>query len=233
MPSRTMRSVLVLGSLASLTAAVGYGMGAARSEVTATIDAPSPAADNPRDDKLGTLQRQVRSLQRSLSELSANRPSADFARLQEQLAALEARLDEIGRGDEREANPEANLTDDEKRAVERARTDVFIALLEDHFQAEPRNEAWAAKVESSIGSTLKAEVGVVPKLVECQTKLCKVEMDHKDREAEDLFLHKVVHVRELGDTEAFLERHEHEDGTISTLTYLVGDGKHLPATPVL
>jgi hypothetical protein len=234
MPFSTMRTLLVLGSLGIVTAVVGYGMGAHRSADAKVGDAPLPPEAPPRDDKLGELQRKVARLQRTLGELSAKKPSADFSLLQEQLAALEARLDGLGQGDhELGQNPVAGLTENEQRAVERAKTDVLIAWLEDQFQAEPRNEAWAAAIESSIGSTLKTEAGVVPSHVECQTKLCKVEMTHKDREAEDLFLHKLVHVRALGDTEAFLERHEHEDGTISTLTYLTGEGKHLPEAPVL
>jgi hypothetical protein len=184
------------------------------------------------DDTLDTLRRKVDGLQRAMVKLRVPARADESEALARRLAELEARLEGLA-SDHEERDPEPALSEDDRRLIERARTDVQIGALEEQFSAEPRNEAWARATEGSIKATLEAATGVAPRSVDCQSRLCRVELQHKDEQAEWLSLHKLLHVPQLGDTETFSERHEHADGSTTTLTFLSGGGSALPASPEL
>jgi len=184
-------------------------------------------SDRSEGEALQQLRTQVERLQRRLDKTrSTERSADDLSKLQE----LEARVDAIGAGalDPAHALLEPELSYEEGAARERQRTQGLIRFLEENFQREGRDDTWAEATEQAVSSTLRAELGLTPGQLTCQASLCKVEMQHTDSSAEQLFLHKLLHVRELGDTEAFSERHEREDGSISTLTYVARPGHRLP-----
>lgn len=193
------------------------------------VSAAPPRASASSSDDVEQLRLQVASMERALSKARRAGDSATLEALRAQLDQMEKRLDAISARDERERlEDEPGLSEVELRARERAHTEQLIASLERHFREQPRDPRAAQEIETAIARTLKQETGLTPKQLSCQGNLCKVQMDHGSGEAERLFLHKLVHVRELGDTEAYSERQEHDDGTITTLTYVAASGGHLP-----
>lgn len=94
--------------------------------------------------------------------------SAGDAQIGQRLAELEGRVAAL----ELQANPES------RRSAEWKEYDQvgMEAFWQRRFDAEPRDEAWAALVEESVASEVEKDEGVAIRSFECRKTLCRLEV---------------------------------------------------------
>jgi hypothetical protein len=105
----------------------------------------------------------------------------------------------------------------------------LVAGLEARMMSEDDDPGWAPSAEDGILATLQSPdfQGSNVGGIDCQTNLCRMEVEHADMDAELQFLHGVMTASGFSDAEAFYTRDEANDGSIRMTFYMSRPGQPL------
>lgn len=110
--------------------------------------------------------------------------------------------------------------------IEREQTNRLVSFLEQQMRREEVDVAWSENTKAEI-ATVIADNSFV-NAIECFSTLCRIPADHASQDAEQHFLTQLTGLKAFQNTDAFVERQEHEDGSISTQIFIARSGYRLP-----
>lgn len=110
--------------------------------------------------------------------------------------------------------------------IEREQTNRLVSFLEQQMRREEVDVAWSENAKAEI-ATVIADNSFV-NAIECFSTLCRIPADHASQDAEQHFLAQLTRLKAFQNTDAFVERQEHEDGSISTQIFIARGGYRLP-----
>lgn len=139
-----------------------------------------PAAAMESTDDRATLVQEVNALRAQIELL--HRHQGALADAVEQ-AAKRAAVPIPG---EAKTAPESRpLSEEERRHEAQMAQERNLQFLSGHFGREAKDSSWAATMEYNIAQSFKGEAaqGSTPRVLECRTHLCRLEVIHQDKEA--------------------------------------------------
>lgn len=167
------------------------------------------------------------SLKALRSQLANNEINEQIAKQESSLKALSSQLT----GDEMNAtsNQEVDMPDDVSmnlEALERAQTDSLVSFLDQQIYFDGVDAVWSGTTKAEIAEAFTEDVFL--NAVDCYSTLCRISADHANQDAEQNFIQKLIGLEAFLDTDAFIERHENDDGSISTRIFIARGGHRLP-----
>jgi hypothetical protein len=109
---------------------------------------------------------------------------------------------------------------------EREKTQKIVSYLDQQMHREKIDTAWSEDTQTKIHLAF-ADKGNVHQ-VECFTSICRISADHDDQDSERAFITKLTSLKPFINTDAFVERKEHEDGSVSTDIFIARSNYRLP-----
>ncbi len=111
--------------------------------------------------------------------------------------------------------------------IEREKTNKLVNYLDQQMHMEKIDPKWSEDTKAKITSEFADTVFI--NKIDCVTTLCKVSVDHDNQDAERAFIRKLTSLKPFINTDAFIERKEHEDGSVSTQIFIARSNHRLPA----
>jgi hypothetical protein len=120
----------------------------------------------------------------------------------------------------------ADSVNNDPAMIEREQTNRLVSFLEQQMRREEVDVAWSENTKAEI-ATVIADNSFV-NAIECFSTLCRIPADHASQDAEQHFLTQLTGLKAFQNTDAFVERQEHEDGSVSTQIFIARGGYRLP-----
>lgn len=104
------------------------------------------------------------------------------------------------------------------------------STLDNEMSNEPFDELWAPEMQATITATLQNTnfQGSDLLTVNCQSSLCRIDIEHENMNAEVEFLHNFVPTAGYTDTQTFFSRTVESDGRSVMTYYISRDGYAMP-----
>jgi hypothetical protein len=104
-------------------------------------------------------------------------------------------------------------------------------LLEERFAAQAADATWATAAAQEISRGLRAPGLESTQLgdVHCRATLCRIEASHSSMEAEQKFIGRISELEAFRNSEGFVQRVSHGDGSITTMIFVSRPGHRLPS----
>ncbi len=125
-----------------------------------------------------------------------------------------------------QAREELNDADDDPVKTEREKTTKLVSYLDQQMHMEKIDTDWNESTKAEIAAAF-AGLGFISK-VECHSTLCRILADHESQDAERNFITQLTGLKAFINTDAFIERNEHEDGSVSTQIFIARSNHRLP-----
>lgn len=161
------------------------------------------------------------------SQLTTSDVNEQLAKLESSLEALNSQLTDNKTN--AKSTQEVDMPDDVSKnleALEREQTDSLVSFLDQQIYYDGMDAVWSGTTKAEIAEAFTDDV--LLNAVDCYSTLCRISADHANRDSEQTFIQKLIGLEAFLDTDAFIERHENDDGSISTRIFIARGGHRLP-----